>query len=195
MVAIVSGNTIFMRLQTAAFDLKTSASLKKHLEHKGSHRWLREMEESSALLSAVLHVIHPELYASGRAAMEALRAQDEFHEVMEMWSSVFSGVQAISNRECPWHRDNKSQSEWYDLLTTVGPYNMAICDIPGVGMQFEYLSGTVIGLGGRILRHGVSAADGERICLAYYMREAVLRRLGQSDVSWSRLHKVASVCK
>ena len=111
--------------------------------------------------------------------MEALRAQDEFHEVMEMWSSGFSGVQAISNRECPWHRDNKFQSEWYDLLTTIGPYNMAICDIPGVGMQFEYLSGTVIGLGGRILRHRVSAADSERICLAYYMREAVLQRLGQ----------------
>ncbi len=89
----------------------------------------------------------------------------------------------------------RQQSEWYDLLTTVSLYNMAICNIPGVGMQFEYLSGMVIGLGGRILRHGVSAADGERICLAYYMREAVLRRLGQSDVSWSRLHKVASVCK
>src|SRR5713226_9735142 len=101
MVAIVSGNTIFMRLQTAAFDLKMLASLKKHSENKGGHCWLREIEESLAFLSAVLHVIHPELYASGQAAMEALRAQDKFHEVMEMWSSVFSGVQAISNRECP----------------------------------------------------------------------------------------------
>jgi len=82
-------------------------------------------------------------------------------DVVKLWYSIFNGAQVISNRETPVHRDNNSRSEWYDLLTTVGPYQEAILELPGVGLRFRYRSGTVIGLLRRVLSHGVSDADGE----------------------------------
>jgi RNA polymerase subunit RPABC4/transcription elongation factor Spt4 len=162
------------------------ASLKQGQKGNSGRKWLKEIAESLAFFSAVLRVIHPELYALGQSTMERLAGRADLLEVLEIWSLVFNGLQAISNRECPIHRDTKSRSEWYDLLATIGPYRSAVFEIPGVGVRLAYPSGTVIGLCGRLLRHGVSAADGEHICIAQYMRENVQKRVGTMSAGWSR---------
>jgi RNA polymerase subunit RPABC4/transcription elongation factor Spt4 len=152
---------------------------------KGGHAWLTAIGESAALLSSVLRVIHPDLYAMARSSMDEMFTHENLADILHMWMSVFNGVSVICNRETPVHRDNYSSSEWYDMLTTIGPYESAIFELPGVGLRFPYPSGTIIGLCGRVLRHGVSVARGERVCLAYYMRKNVQDRLTNSFASWN----------
>lgn len=163
-----------------------SANLKNGAEGNGGRKWLIEIAESSALISSAMRVMHPKLYQLGRSSMEKLTERQDLHEVVKIWSSIFNGVQVISNRECPIHRDNSSRHEWYDLLATVGPYKSTVMEMPDIGIRLNYPSGTLVALCGRVVRHGVAAADGERICVAYYMRENVQRRLGVVEANWSR---------
>ena len=143
------------------------------------------MAESSTLLSSILRVIHPDLFVMGLETMRKMGKEADPGDVLQLWYSVFNGVQIISNRETPVHRDHNSRWEWYDLLTTVGPYQNTVLEFPGLGLRFEYETGTVLGVCGRLIRHGVSEADGERVCVAYFMRENVQKRLGTKYANWS----------
>jgi hypothetical protein len=144
------------------------------------------LTESSILLSSIVRVIHPTMFDMGMKSMRVMGLMTDLLQIVELWYSIFNGVQVISNRETPVHRDHNSHWPWYDLLTTVGPYQNAILEYPGMGLRFWYGSGTVVGLCGRVVRHGVSEADGERICLAHYMRENVQRRLDSRYASWCK---------
>ena len=162
-----------------------SASLKLRNANKGGRDWLRAIQETSLLLSSIVRIIHPNLFWMGLEAMKKMQDLEDLQEALELWTSIFNGVQVISNRETPIHRDFQSRPEWYDLLVTVGPYKDTVFELPGIGIRFAYNSSTVIGLSGKVLRHGVTETEGERICLAYYMRENVQRRLGTNLASWN----------
>ena len=149
--------------------------------------------ELACLLSSILWVIHLELFRMGMEGMKKLQTHSSFSHIYRFWWSIYNGVQVISNRESLVHRDHSSSSEWYDLLTTVGPYSDAVLELPGVGLCLQYNSGTVMALCGHLLRHGVFEAEGERICLAYYMRENVQRRLGVKFATWSKWNKILHV--
>ena len=142
-------------------------------------------------MSAMLRITHPELYIMARQAMSDLRKLEHLQDVVMLWHSVFNGCQVISNRETPIHRDNNSHVTWYVLLCSVGPYCGADLELPGAGLRFEYNTGTAMFLCGRLLRHGVSTAQGDRVCLAYYMRENVQKRVGSKFAGWShqRIYK------
>jgi hypothetical protein len=176
----------FTHLQGPDQELKPSVTLRSENLHRGGAGWLKAMAESSTLLSSILRVIHPELFFMGLEAMKKMGLEADPPEVLKLWYSLFNGVQIISNRETPVHRDHNSRWEWYDLLTTVGPYKNAILVFPGLGLTFQYNSGTVLGICGRLIRHGVSEAEGERICVAYFMRENVQKRLETSFAGWSK---------
>jgi hypothetical protein len=162
-----------------------SASLKLANAHKGGKDWLKAISDTSFLLSSIIRIMHPQMFQMGLEAMNKLQDQEDLQEVLELWTSIFNGVQIISNRETPVHRDFQTRPEWYDLLVTVGPYQNIFFELPGIGIRFVYNSGTVIALSGKVLRHGVMEADGERICTAYYMRENVQRRLGTCFAGWN----------
>lgn len=148
--------------------------------------WLWENAETASLLSALLRVIHLEQYLMATSAMDKLEERDDLRELIEIWASVFNGCQIISNQETPFHHDNNSQVEWYDILCSIGPYTDAVIELANVGLQFRYRSGVVFALCGRMLRHGVCRAKGDRVCVAYYMRENVQRRLQVKFAGWSR---------
>ena len=145
---------------------------------------MASIKESSVLLSSIIRVINPKLFDMGMDAMHRMGSVSHLSDGLKLWYSIFNSALVISNRETPMHWDNLTHNEWYDLLTSVGPYNEAIFELPGVGLRFKYTSGTVIGLCGRVLRHGVSEAEGDRICLAYYMRENVQKRLNADIADW-----------
>ena len=166
-------------------DIKPSVTLRPENLHKGGGAWLAAIAESSTLLSSILRVIHPELFAMGLETMKKMAAAADPPDILRLWYSLFNGVQVISNRETPVHRDHNSRWEWYDLLTTVGPYQRALLSFPGLGLRFQYDSGTVLGLCGRLIRHGVSEADGDRICVAYFMRENVQKRMKTKFADWN----------
>ncbi|KII95853.1 hypothetical protein PLICRDRAFT_170451 [Plicaturopsis crispa FD-325 SS-3] len=152
-----------------------------------THPWLSDMAESIALINAVMAIIHPDLYRAGRDTLIRMRDAPEaasLAAVLDRWTAVFNAVSVISSRETPIHRDNFSRAEWYDLLATVGRYTSAIFEVPSLGLRFDYSSGTIVGISGRVLPHGVSRAIGERLCLAFYMRDNVHERMKVRAPQW-----------
>ena len=83
--------------------------------------WLDAILESNAIMSAILTVIHPNLYDAGWQTTKHLRDTPEIgsQDVLSRWVSVFSSVAVISNRSTPPHRDGSSRYHWYDILVTL----------------------------------------------------------------------------
>jgi len=137
--------------------------------------WLDCIAESNSILSAILAVIHPDLYEIGRETLKRLRDVPEIlhQDVLSRWSSAYSGVAIISQRETPPHRDGNSMYHWYDMLVTLGSYQDCNLNLPGLGISLEYGPGTVVGLSGMVLEHEVTKFEGERVCYAYFMKDSV----------------------
>jgi len=66
--------------------------------------WVMEFKEASSLLSAILSIIHPELYKKALKVLIGLGEQDDLLPALRKWASVFNGVQIIGNRDTPIHQ-------------------------------------------------------------------------------------------
>ena len=137
--------------------------------------WLDAISESNAIISAILAVIHPNLYDAGWETTKRLRGTPEIgpQDVLSRWASVFSGVAIISNRSTAPHRDGSSRCHWYDILVTLGSYRNCNLELPGLGISLEYGPGMVVGLSENVLEHAVPSFEGDRVCYAYFMRNNV----------------------
>ena len=143
-------------------------------------------------MGAFLFIIHPELYQSGRNVFRKIAEQTSLVqegravlEVLEMWTTPFSGYSLVSNRETPFHRDNYSRTAWFDFLTTIGTYASGRLLMPDLDIELQYDSGTMVALLGKILRHGVTAGKGSRLCIAQFMRDNVHERVGERAPGWA----------
>jgi hypothetical protein len=137
--------------------------------------WLDCLSDSNTILSAILAVMHPDLYERGRETFKRFRGTPGIkrQDVLSRWTSVFNGVSVISNRTTPAHRDGSSLPEWYDLLVTVGNYENCHMELPGIGVSLEYGPGTMLGFSGMTLEHEVTSFKGDRVCYAYFMRDTI----------------------
>jgi hypothetical protein len=158
--------------------------------------WLAETAESMAVIGSLLIIAHPELYHAGRKVFEEIMNHPEVVkegeavlEVLKFWTSPFSGYGLISNCCTPLHRDNFSQGPWYDFLTTIGPYSGCRLRLYNLGLEFNYESGTTVALLGKLVQHGIKEPEGNRICLAQYMRDNVHSRMGIDSPTWMTLAK------
>ena len=147
--------------QTADWPLETLATLKPTNPDSSGRLWAKDMYESSALISAMLRVMHPALYSAGRQTMQCLASDDSLRSAISRWSSVFNACTLLSNRWTPNHRDNYSRAQWYDILTTFGAYRGAFLNLSSIRLKLQYSSGTVVGFSGKILWHGVPECEGE----------------------------------
>jgi hypothetical protein len=145
---------------------------------------------TSAIVGGILSIIHPELYLAGIRSLKVLNAEagsifkgEGLSAVLKIWSSPFTAITAISNRDTPYHRDNGSAHEWFDILVALGDYQNGRIELPGLGMRFKYDAGTVVALTGRVLQHGANC-PGDRACIVYHMKENVLEELGIEKPSW-----------
>ena len=152
------------------------------------------MIESSALMGALLSIIHPEMFHTAMHAFSRLAANPEVSkegtevlEVLSSWSSPFSGYSLISNRITPGHRDTSARPEVYDLLGTFGEYANGVLEFPGLGMTLDYPPGSLVALCGKIIQHAVPEVNGNRVCIAHYMRANVHERLQVPPVGWMTL--------
>jgi hypothetical protein len=108
-------------------------------------------------------------------------------DIAKQWQSVYTGIAIISNRVTPAHRDTKGKPEWFDLLVnyTGGDDSKPQLLIHDLGLELDYSSGTVVGLCGTIFEHEVKSwGEGDRVCYAHFMREAVRNSLGAADPGW-----------
>jgi hypothetical protein len=165
--------------------MEVAAELRK----PAAPKWVSALEETTAFLGAVLGVMHPSTFQTGMNCVRAIGESDKvakregLDHLMSVWTSPYTTVSLINNRDTPLHRDNGGSYTVMDLLVSVGTYVTGEFNVPGLGFTFWYTPGTVIGLLGRIVRHG-AAASGERLCFAQYLRENVLDDLGLSDPAW-----------
>lgn len=170
--------------QDKRYELEISASLKMRPQNVGPRKWVPAMRDTFHLANAIIGVIHPELFEMGMESLAKIKRLEHLQDISMSWESIFTGIQIISNRETPVHRDSFSAAEWYDLLFTMGPYTNGCLSLPGVGAKFSYNSGTMFALGGHLLQHSVGKVEGERACIAFYMRENVHSRLETSPATW-----------
>jgi hypothetical protein len=154
------------------------------------------MSRISSCANSILALAHPELYSVAAKGLESLRKRKETGSVARFWTTVFTGIAAISNRLTRQHIDKFGHFTWYDLLISVGTYKHATLIMHDLGATFEYNSGTAVLLCGRLLKHEVPFwGSGDRVCWAYFMRKAVLERLGVLDrvVGWSTQQQIRKV--
>jgi hypothetical protein len=160
--------------------------------------WLEETSESFALMGAVLSIVHPELYEIGWEVLkkiannpEMVKDGEDVLKVLRLWTTPFSGYGLISNCTTPLHRDNNSQGPWYDCLTTIGEYEPgARLKLKNIGLELDYASGTMVFLLGKLVRHGTSEVNGDRVCIAQYMRDNVHERMRVRSADWTTVSKV-----
>jgi hypothetical protein len=88
--------------------LKPSVFLRPVTFGGASHDWPSDMTESSTLLSSIVRVIHPLLYAMGIETMKRMAMMVDPPVVLWLWYSIFNGVQVISNSETPVHWDHNT---------------------------------------------------------------------------------------
>ncbi|KAI6155879.1 hypothetical protein BKA82DRAFT_4011289 [Pisolithus tinctorius] len=100
--------------------------LKSRTENTSTREWVDQMSDTNALLSAILHVIHPRMYADGREALICLgkqaeqQADSDMSSILPIWSSTYSSMSVMVNRATCYHRDINGRDPWYDMLVTVG---------------------------------------------------------------------------
>ncbi|KIM60371.1 hypothetical protein SCLCIDRAFT_54569, partial [Scleroderma citrinum Foug A] len=162
---------------------KHTPSVSAGLSTSEGKDWAKNICLPSALLSGALSIMHPPLYAAGLQVREKLDAWSRenspaMQDALEHWSTVYTNLSMMSNQQTPLHRDPQSQSDWYDLLATVGKYDNCFLHIPTLRVQLEYRPGTVVTFSRRLLRHGVIEEGGDQCCLAYYMRDNIHNCLG-----------------
>jgi hypothetical protein len=148
---------------------------------------MEETKEPEEFLNYVLLLIHPSLYKTGSSILHILRSLQDTADIASLWTSVFTGIAVISNRETPTHVDYNGRPEWYDLLTVKGSHSSRSTrlDLPEMGLSLTYGPGTVVALSGQIFQHCVRFwGDGDRICYARFMREEVRKRFDIGPGDW-----------
>ena len=150
-----------------------------------TERWLQEMRECAAAISAILAVTHPQLFDAGCETLTHLPKQyPDLADFIEKWPFVFTAVTLISNRESPLHRDTKSSSDlWMDILASIGG-DGAVLELASYGVRARWNSGSVAAFCGCKVLHGVSRTSAERLCIACYMKDAVHERAGVMRPGW-----------
>lgn len=137
------------------------------------------MQRPAALIAAALRVMHPNLYWSSLAANLALGLWADENKLNDMgdrlreWPSVFTALAIVCNRRSPMHRDPLSRPQWFDAMTTFGNYGVVTMKMPNLGIESVYPTGSMVAGSGRIIRHGLDMADGDRTAWVWYMRDDV----------------------
>jgi hypothetical protein len=163
----------------------------KHMQHSEGHSFIKRIRGFNVLTNAILALTHPKLHQAGVKAISMLKnpstsgkIEMDIHPKVKYWNSAFSGLSVINNRETTRHRDAKGTEEWYDLLFSCGDHSDAYLGVPELGAKLSYDPGTVVLIAGYVFSHKVDEWEGERICLAYYLRNRVHERLRVLGPSW-----------
>ena len=70
------------------------------------------------------------------------------------------------------------------MLATSGNYGNCNLNLPGIEVSLEYGPGTVVDISGYALQHEVPCFEGDRVCIAYFMRNNVHEWAGVPASEW-----------
>ena len=154
------------------------------LKSTDGQQWLERSILSSAVLSGILRIMHPQQYRAGVEALQRLHHYPNAPSELQRWPSIFNAITIISSRHCPMHRDTGGDFHMYDILASIGDYTSARMCLMPLGIQISNSPGTVVGYSGLAIRHGVAPADGPRVCHALYMRSSLQEYTGVRPCGW-----------
>ena len=158
------------------------------LRSSDAAQFLATTYEFNLICNAITAIISPSLYSAGLSAISQIHDGSvlrNHHPIVNDWTSVWSGCALIVNRTTPIHRDWGAAASAYDLLVSAGTHTDCDLHLPDIGARFRYLPGTIVGISGKVLRHEVPDwHGGERICCAYFMKDAVHGRLELPRPPW-----------
>lgn len=97
---------------------------------------------------------------------------------LQGWASVYTAVTILANRATRYHRDLGSRFEWYDLLTSFGPYVKAPLYLGPIGLRVNNYPGTVCAFSGMAWSHAVRTIHSSRVSMAFYIREDMREGFG-----------------
>ena len=141
--------------------------------------FIRAHLELGCLISAALVLTHPEQYALTRGCLERASTLQHLCDRIREWAFGFNVVTLVVNREALTHRDKMSGGQEYlDALLSIGGDVHTTLELPGIGVRFQYTSGTIVFFSGNTHLHGVSISQTERACFALYARPSVHKQLG-----------------
>jgi hypothetical protein len=155
------------------------------------------MSQTFTLLGGLTSILNPHVFSAGIKIIRAIHTTPELvHKaetlphILAAWSTPFTALSLMNNRNTPVHRDNGSGFTVNDMLITVGPYTNGVLEIRSLGCRFRYHSGTIASFSGRLLTHTASA-EGERLCISQYLRESVLQTFDITDDMWTTLEEIS----
>lgn len=156
--------------------------------------WVIKTQWAAALAGGILSLVHPQQYKIGRMALIQLVERpdvvghlDDVRNILRFWAAPFSAASVIVNRQTPIHRDIQGRHPWMDMLLTYGPYQGARMELRSLGLRLSYEPGTIVAICGKVVPHSVSECEGERACIAYYMRDNVHAALQVPAGTWMNL--------
>jgi hypothetical protein len=140
------------------------------------------------LCNCITSLVIPELYQCGSTAIKrVLEGQHAFrrYDEVKIWPSCFTGMQVIVNRTTPPHKDESRSSTLYNLLVSASTHSEARIICRDIRLELSYDPRTVVMLSGKVLLYEVGLWEaGERICVAYMMKDIVHDRLDVPRLAW-----------
>ena len=141
------------------------------LERTEGREFLRLSQEPFALLTGILAVINPRQYAMAKKIKDRAIRDGHCTSPLQQWASVYTAATILANRSTRYHRDLGSRYEWYDILTSFGPYVQAPLYLAPIGLRINNYPGTVCAFSGMAFSHTVRSISSSRLAMALYMRE------------------------
>jgi hypothetical protein len=152
---------------------------------------VKNSAEIAAIMSAVLSVVQPDLYALNRECLLRLSRRDGLRKFIAPWGFTFNATSVISNRSSPAHRDGRSGGPQYsDVLVTLGGDTGTVLELYSLGIRCRYPSGSMAIFSGHTILHGVSESVTDRVCIAGYSRPALLLSSRLGTPNWATLNKL-----
>ncbi|KAI0281322.1 hypothetical protein BC826DRAFT_1111483 [Russula brevipes] len=98
--------------------------------------WVKDSGRIAAIMSAVLSVVQPDLYALNRECLLRLSEREDLREFIALWGFTFNAVSVISNRSSPAHRDGRSGGAQYsDVLVSLGGDAGTVLELYSLGIR------------------------------------------------------------
>jgi hypothetical protein len=151
---------------------------------------MKSIIEVERLCNVTLLLTAPDLYQAGSDALKEVKAgvnMDRDYPNINLWPSMFTGMQVIVNRMTPPHRDMGGSPPLFDLLVSAGTHTDCCFELQEIGLKLFYPPGTIVVLAGRVFLHEVRSWEGgERICVAHMMKDNVHDRQGVARPQWPK---------
>ena len=170
----------------------TSATLSGRFAESGV-AFLQDMKETNALISGIFRMLHPDQCRHGLAFYEDLRRFPDIADITRHWASAFTAFQVINNRTSPPHTDRGTSYGALDVLTAIGDFKGGHIHTPNLPVDFAQEPGCVLALATRVIPHGVQPYEGNRISIAWFMKDDVMSWAQLPQTTWMSKEDMTTV--